>query len=321
MKKNIYFICNGTTFNDIVNSVDNTRNTTNIPKRNMFTDIPVKKSIKRLNDPPLLNIGIKQLYMFQENPSNKSLLRTFDKVYTSLNTSSIESAYVLFCLLNGITIIPLPNMVNNADITNLNSLNTFKNKFVNNYWKNKDLKINNIKKINANIDWSNISITNTEKTFIKNNHSIKADAQYGFNKFNRRLLEILKRETNNNIMMISNNNILNNIMDRCIDKKNNKNNMEYTSLWKIEVEYDTNNIRYMKCQKMYPVTDNYKPLEIYNNSYGFKFNNNMFELFKMNNKINIDYAKQLLNILITSNKPVVSINTTTHHTIQIDNFK
>ena len=291
---------------------------------------PIKNTkIKLLNDPPLLKIGMKELNILQENKDNKIILQNFKRIYTSLDTCSIQSIFVLFKSIGNTTIHPIPYMSTNNDIYDINTLTEFKNKFgklednkttVSGYW-NKDY-INNIKKINTTINWN---FTN----------NIRGVTKYGFHKFEKELIQIIKYDPSDELLFVSNSTILKNILDRCITNKFNvhKHSIEVTSIWKIDIEYLDEHIKFLKFDKIYPIPNNFKPLD-YNEKidkkFRFIFNNITFPLFKMNDILPIKYLKIMNNKDITheiknelnkvkNNSSIKNINM--QQTISINTFK
>ena len=341
-KKTIYFICNGNSVNDIIHLINKLRPNKQKPILNFYPDKIIKKEDK-LNpqtDPVLIKLGIKQLSIFQENNNNRLLLQKFKRIYSSLDTCSIESIFVLYKDISGSIIYPISNMITNKEITNTDSLNKFKNKFgkltdnkthVSQYWsKNYN---NNIKKINTVINWQFISNLNTKSTYLKNNKSILSNAQFKFKSFEKELIRILNFDPNDSILIVSNYDILIKILQRCTSKifDNTKNNIEASSMWKIDVEYKDESINYLIFEKMYPTSNNFKPLdykEEIDKKYRFIYNNIKYTLFNANN-IPEEYLKYLYDksfpdiiknrLIIKKNNNNILTNST--HKISIENFK
>jgi len=340
IKKNIYFICNGNSLNDIINSVNNLKVKEDKSFFNYIyppNEIKKNKKLELLNDPSLMKLGIKELNMIQENKDNKLLLQNFKRIYTSLDTCSIESIFVLYKNISNTTIYPLSHMVTNKDIYDVDSLNKFKTKFgklndnktiVSSYW-NKNY-VNNIKKINTQINWHFINNINTKTTYLRNEKSIRSQSHYGFNSFEKELINVIKFDPNENILIVSNYNILKHILERCKSKINMK-NIQVSSMWKIQIEYIDNNIKYSIVEKIYPTPSNYKPLEYkeeIDNKFRFIFNGIRYVLFDANETIPVEYLKIMNNKIISrniknklgkKNNNIVQYNS--NKLLAIDNFK
>jgi len=226
-------------------------------------------------------------------------------------------------------------MVTNKDIHDTESLNKFKSKFgkltnnkttVSSYW-NKNY-VNNIKKINTQIDWHFINNINTKTTYLRNEKSIRSQSHYGFNSFEKELINVIKFDPNENILIVSNYNILKHILDRCKSKINMK-NIQVSSIWKIQIEYIDHNINYSIVEKLYPTPSNFKPLEYkeeIDNKYRFIFNGIRYILFDADEIIPIEYLKLTNNKKIPrniKNKLTKTYNVTypSNKLISIDNFK
>ena len=338
VRKTIYFICNGTSNNDLINCINKLKKTSKRSIVNfMYSNEEIIKynKLDLQNDPSLIKLGMKELSLFQENKENRLLLQNFKRIYTSLDTCSIETAFILYKSLSNTTIFPLSHMVTNKDIFDIESLNKFKAKFgkynddktyVSGYWgKNYN---SNVKKINTLINWQFISKYNTKKSILKNKNSILSNAQFGFHSFEKELIYILKFDPNESILIISNHDILIKILERCKFTKfnQNKNNIEVSSMWKIEVEYTGDTITFLSFEKMYPTKSNYKPLENIDNKYKFLYENVRFTLFNSGN-IPEEYLKFFYNKSLPSNikdrltKINSSIIINKQSGLSIDNFK
>ena len=336
VRKTIYFICSGTSINDIIHSINKLKKTSKRSIVNfMYSNEEIQKSNKAKlhNDPSLIKLGMKQLSLFQENKENRLLLQNFKRVYTSLDTCSIESALILYKHLSNTIIFPLSHMITNKDIFDIESLIKFKGKFgkiennktrVSGY----SAKNNNLKKINGLINWQFISSFNTKNTLFKSKNSILSNAQFGFHAFEKELIYILKFDPNESILIVSHHEILIKILERCKSTKfyPNKNNIEVTSLWKIDVEYTADNITFLTFEKIFPTTSNYKPLESVDNKFTFLYQNIKYTLFN-SGYVPEEYLKFIYNKSLPSNiknklvKINSSISVNKESGFSIDNFK
>ena len=174
----IYLICNGTSTNKVIDSInDNIKE-----KRSFFSTFFSKKTnknnIKKINYeefPRLENIGIKECDICKRNDKNLTIFNeqlnkneNENKVFTSLEYNSIESAMILFSDIPDLVIFPLPYMSDKTNIKNKESFDIFKKKFGNyslnskdeisslkEYWNPKELDTEfiNIKNKDEVIDW------------------------------------------------------------------------------------------------------------------------------------------------------------------------
>jgi hypothetical protein len=192
IKKNqkIYFICYGTSTNDIINSLN--KNITNTQKKSIFSAFFSKGEKENKNEitkieqdefSKLTTIGIKECYMCQENNENndifKNILNQKKNIYTSLDYNAIESSFVLFHKFNDLNIIPLPFMSSTTNIKTKKTFDIFKKKFgktnnitnLKNYWSTKNVnnQFLNIKNISSKINWEK---TNDEKLISLNSFSM-----------------------------------------------------------------------------------------------------------------------------------------------------
>lgn len=137
--KKIYLVCNGTSINDIINSINNNKNTiaTKNTKKsffssfysNMSTQNNNTKKISKDNFSLLEEIGIKELKLCQENEDIKNKVLNNLNIITSLDYNSIESALVLYYNAPIPTIYPFPYMSDETNIKNINIYNDFKKNF------------------------------------------------------------------------------------------------------------------------------------------------------------------------------------------------
>lgn len=316
----IYFICSGTTTNDVINSV----NTANIGDKSFLNLLFSKKTeLEKDKFSKLTDIGINELYMCQENQKNKNLfideLAKNNNVYTSFDYSSIESAFVLFNNNHGINIFPLPNMSNETNINNIKEYDIFKKKFgkynkvednkvtvekteLKNYWKGKNLnnKFLDIKNISCEINWP------------RSLNSISSLHQYNFEAFKKNLEKnIFKKydkynfkgniEDIDSFIFVCNPKLIVNMLKLFKRVKYNKNIdiIENSSIWELELDLQFTDvhskikkeINYVEFTKIYPTEYNYSPLKYNNNIYSYVFNSKQFVLFDSLSKINIKYLK------------------------------
>ena len=221
IKKNqkIYFICYGTSTNDIINSLN--KNIKNTQKKSIFSSFFLKKDEKENkneitkieNDTfsKLTNIGIKECYMCQENNENYDIFKKIlngKKIYTSLDYNAIESSMVLFYKFSDLKIYPLPFMSDNTNIKTIKTLDIFKKKFgknnnitnLKNYWNTKNI---------------NNQFLNIKDTFFKNSSSKDTSSKDTSSKINWEKINNEKLSSLNSFNMYQFKKSLENI---CLDK-------------------------------------------------------------------------------------------------------
>ena len=166
----IYFICNGTSTNKVIDSINSYINT----KQSFFSSFFSKKTnniekIKYEEFPRLENIGIKEASLCKEYIDEK--LKIFNNniknkyVYTSLDYNSIETALILFSNIPNLIIFPLTSSSDKTNIKTNDKFIEFKNKF-GNYEKNNNSEFTNLE------NYWNEKKLNNEISNIKNNNSI-----------------------------------------------------------------------------------------------------------------------------------------------------
>jgi hypothetical protein len=190
LNKELYFICGGTSINDVIKSINHNTKMKEHNKKDtkkfynfLFSKTKLNEEIIEEEEFSKLDeLGIKEMYMCEKNKKvndsiiNEILQRT-RFLYTSLDYSCIESSFILCHQNPNINIVPLPNISSNTNIKNKKTFDIFKKKFgeytvnniyeytnIVNYWDRtaKDLYNNflNIKKTpkfritNPIIDWS-----------------------------------------------------------------------------------------------------------------------------------------------------------------------
>lgn len=339
IKKNIYLICNGTSTNDVIRSINNTLKTPIINnssnKQNLLTYLFSQKTNNKINNQKkqiitnlkeyninkLFNIGIKELLISQDNIINKNILSKFKHIYTAMDFPSIESAFILYQSLKDKSIFPLPYTSKDLKIKNYTNLHDFKSYYgnyilkekkttVNKYWNvklslynyNDDIK--NIKKINTTLNWKYCNTLNDNT----NRHLFT----YNFKKFEKLLINICNTDKSNDILLITNPTIINDILKKVKPVKFNskKNIIENTSIWKIEIEVNDDSIKYNIFNKIYPTPYNYKPLTLktknLNDTYEYTYKNNKFMLFNSIQPIPLNYLKKIsYNSFMTINKNIM----------------
>lgn len=333
MSKEIYFICRGTSSNDIINSVNvinkkirykkiepnkepNKGPTKEVSFWNQLTTFlssePKDKTNHKLSEinedtfSRLTEIGMKELFISQDNNNNNKLFKETNIVYTSLDFDAIESAIILFQKNKNLTICPLPYSTNKTVVKNAKTLDIFKKKFGMNtnitdlkeYWKTNNINKNFISikdDLSLKIDWQ----------YIPSNYaSFGSNINYYFENFKNKLNEIYSKSSNN-IFFICNNKFivktLSNISKYSKIKYNSKRDIiENSSIWEINI----NNNEY---NKYYPTKHNYGSLKFNqlnnnNENYSYNFINKKFILFNTLKDIEFKYLQNMRFDNISLNK-------------------
>jgi hypothetical protein len=318
---NIYFICRGTSTNDIIESI-NLNKETKLKETKSFFDLfnanknKNNKNIKKEEFSTLDMIGINELNILTNNEENKTFLNnklsTISEIYTSLEYSSIESALIITKDIPNIEIFPLSYLSNKTNIKNKNLLYFFKNKFgdkynrtidrtnVTNYWKDKIHNNNfiNLKSITPLINW----------TYLDN--SIGSLNSYNLNKVIHFIKLICEKayydnDYKNNSIIISDGKLIEDILKLCKDVKYNKKRytIERSSIWEINIsgyimvnsinKIISNEIKFNIFKKIYPTEYNYKPLKHNNNNFSYEYNYNKYILFNSLQPIPLKYIKNM----------------------------
>ena len=315
--QNIYFICSGTSTNNIINSVNSINKNSS-----SFFDLFSKK-IEKDKFSKLIDIGINELYMCQGNKINNKLFTTQltknNCVYTSLDYDCIESSFVLFSNFDKLKIYPLPYMSNETNIKNMKEFDIFKKKFgeyvkntheitkLKNYWKSKNL--NNmfleIKNTSSEIDWgkalNTVSSLNTYSfhTFKKNLEKIILSKYDKYKIFTRNIEDI------DNIIFVCHPKLIEDMLKlfKKIRYYKNIDIIENSSIWELNLDLEfiidpTNGkikkqINYLEYNKIYPTEYNCNPLKYNDNIYKYKFNDKPFILFNSLKNIDIKYLKNI----------------------------
>lgn len=312
----IYFICGGTSTNDVIKSINN--NIVNEKKSIydiFFSKKENKKDIPEDEFSQLDELGIKEMYMCLKNSQIEDIfIKLYTRpdlfafppnIYTSLNYSCIESSSILFHKVTYLEITPLPNISNNSNIKDKKTFDRFKKKFghyhinnhiplrlievtnMDNYWNRKANEINNdylnIKSAKGFINW--------KETYKKDILSLFRYSYYKFKKqFEYKCTEKYNIATDinnpiNGCIFISDSMLIIDILKevKSIRYKKNEDIVERSSVWEIDIdidfEYDTRNNITKKTIKYKRYTKIY-PTE--NNYKPLKYNNGNYE-YKYNN--------------------------------------
>ena len=320
----IYFICNGTSTNKVIDSINSYINT----KTSFFSSFFSKKTnniekVKYEEFPRLENIGIKEaslckeyidenLEIFNNNIKNKY-------VYTSLDYNSIETALILFSDIPNLIIFPLASSSDKTNIKTNDKFIDFKNKF-GNYEKNNNNEFTNLEKY-----WNEKKLNN-EISNIKNNNSILINwiytksqsinklSSYNKENFEKNMENIITKKyknsdnTTENIdfnIFVGNDKLILNILNLC-NTSPKKINIENTSIWRLTVDIEfkmnyTNTISskkiiYKNYKKIYP-TEFQKIKELSKNKnsekYSFKYGDKKYLLLNSFENIPLKYLKTM----------------------------
>lgn len=338
----LYFICDGISSNDIIDSIND-----NLDKNKSFFDMlskPKSKSnkIERETFSKLIENGINELYMCQENKKNMQIFKKelnnksnnnesnnnnlIEKeenkelnnvIYTSLEYSSIESTFVLFNKFKNLKIEPIPYISNKTSIEKIKDYDIFKKEFgehkdnetiVSNYWKKEKIndKFSSLKNILIKIDWTKISeiknILSSKIDWKKNELKMEEKGElknysilnsYNFNLF-KKILDYIIFTNKKNAIFVCNKELIIDMLKQCKIKYNkNKDIIEYSSVWEIEININDKGIIYKNCNKIYPVKFNHEPLKKIDDNYSYKIKEKQFILFDSIKLIPMDYIKKM----------------------------
>jgi hypothetical protein len=315
----IYLICRGTSTNDIIDSI----NSINVDKKKSksFFDIFSFKEknnnniIKKEEFSSLDNIGINELRLLLSNTNNENLLNfvlSTQKIYTSLEYSSIESALILTNNIPNIKIYPLSYMSNKTNIKSKELLFLLKTKFGSNYIKSHDITISNnywnnkIKKIDSNfldiksksssIDWSLLD------------NSISSYNSYNLDKIKKFIKKLCEDSITNFIIdniIIADGRLIEDILKLCKPIRYNKKRytIERSSIWEINISSEIvlditgrivkSDIKFNNFIKLYPTEYNYEPLKYNNDIYSYEYKYNKYILFNSLGNIPLKYIKNM----------------------------
>ena len=331
-EQKIYFICNGTSTNKVIDSINSYINT----KTSFFSSFFSKKTnniekIKYEDFPRLENIGIKEASLCKEYiDENLDIFSNNIKkkyVYTSLDYNSIETALILFSDIPKLMIFPL---ISSSDKTNIKSNDKFidfKNKF-GNYEKNNNGEFTNLQKY-----WNGKKLNN-EISNIKNNNNILINWLYtksqsinklsSYNKenFEKNMENIITEKYKNsdditeNIdfnIFVGNDKLILNILNLCNNSPK-KINIENTSIWRLTIDIEfkmnynntigTKKIIYKNYKKIYPTEfEKVRKLSKNKNSekYSFKYGDKKYLLLNSFDNIPLKYLK---NMIFRSNNKI-----------------
>lgn len=341
-KIKMYFVCSGTSTNDIISSINNI--TKKNIKKSFFSFLSEKKknSIEKDTFPQLESIGIKEMFMCKENEINKRLIEEITEipksnVFTSLEYSSIESALILVNERD-YTINVLPYMSENSNLKKKEDFNYFKNQFgiptsienitdSTHYWDKRSilsdfisLKKESSRVSSLKINWNEVNVRDISTLY-----------RYDFYKFISILEKICKEKyksrsdinsETDNYLFICNAILLEDILGKFRGPNKIKYNkkidiIERSSIWEINITINfsfegskvkTSKILYDNFRKIYPVLYNYEPLIKTQNTsnlsliYSYKFNDSRFILFNALKDIPRKYIEIMTLSILRKNK-------------------
>ena len=147
MSVKIYFVCSGTSCNDIINNINRNKETRHL-------------RIKKQEIPLLDTIGIRQMYLAQQNIKieNNIIKNPRTCIFSTLDYDTIESALVLNHIKSNDEIYLLPLLVNTRNTTYyLQKIKELfgKDNATQKYWQHKNLNNQyiDVKNKVSRIDW------------------------------------------------------------------------------------------------------------------------------------------------------------------------
>ena len=318
----IYFICNGTSTNKVIDSINSYINT----ETSFFSSFFSKKTnniekIKHEEFPRLENIGIKETSLCKEYiDDNLELFNNNIKtkyVYTSLDYNSIETALILFSNISNVVIFPLTCSSDKTNIKTKDKFIDFKNKFenyennnsgefsyLNKYWSTKKLnnEISNIINNNILINWNYTKSQSINKLSSYNKLEFKKNMEnLIIDKYKNS--DDINGNVNFNIFVVNDKLILD-ILNLC-NTPAKKINILNTSIWRlnIDIEFKINynniiinkKIIYKNYKKIYPTESEHGSLSKNKNSeqYSFKYGDSKYLLLNSSENIPLKYLKNM----------------------------
>jgi len=334
---NIYFICKGTSTNDIIKSVNKTFKEKKQSLINSFwgkknnSNISNKQTKIELDDfSPLEDIGVKEMYMCKDSNNIVKKITSINTmiIYSALDLSAIESGLILSQGKSfPVQITPLPYMSSDKKINSRN-LQSFINLFgilldtytdSKSYWKTKNSQFLNISSINTLINWD--KILNNDKNL----------SSYNIDKFKSifkdSFLENYKKISNIPIpgmpsvtpkipfkipIIIADYELISKLLRNISSKDSKLYEIEKGSIWKIEidiifthngVDITNKDIKYKNFVKEYPTEYNHLPLTFVNTK-TFKFDHNAMSyiLFNAKNDIPLNFLKGMIFFRLSPEK-------------------
>jgi hypothetical protein len=320
-EKKIYFLCNGTSTYDVIDSLYN-------------HDKSFKK-IKKDDTPKLEEIGIKEIKLASENEKVKNIIKKISNnssepnIFCSLDPTSIETSIVFLksiSKLPKVSIYPLPYMSSNTNLK-LTDLHEYKKQF-GDLDKSKDIsdpnKYWNIYKVNnnfVNLKNPNILINWAYTQNITNSAPLRVRSTDKFKKLLEQIV-VSQYRSNNNYLFVCDSNIIESILKMIKGAYNRKKTIiERSSLWEITVSINFNKLDFKLADKIYPTRTSLFPLFLLNEknyiTYGYNFKGNKYPLLANNIPIDVIYnilkrsrirndklklIKELLGITSNNNK-------------------
>ena len=326
----IYFVCKGTSTNDIINSVNKRFKEKKQFLMNSFwgkksnnTNSSNKQTKIELDDfSPLEDIGVKEMYMCKDSDNiikKINLATNIMHIYTALDLSAIESGLILSQgKILPITITPLPYMSSDKKINskNLRSfIELFGSLIVNTtnsqyYWESKKSQFLNIGQIRPRIDWR--SILNNNKNLTSHNiDKFKSIFKDNFLE-NYTTIDHIDHINFETPIIVTDYELLYKILRNISNKDIKLYEIERGSIWKVDIEITFNlssqriikkDIKYKKFTKEYPTEYNHKPLTFVNKT-TFKFDHNAMSyiLFNAHNDIPLKYLNGMMFFRLSSDK-------------------
>jgi hypothetical protein len=347
----IYFVCKGTSTNDIINSVNKTFKEKKKSLSNYFWG---KKQNNNLNKQtkidldefsPLEEIGIKEMYMCKDSENiikNINLVNDVMHIYTALDLSAIESGLILSQGKNfPITITPLPYMSNDKSINSKN-LRLFIELFGSlignttnsrSYWTSKKSQFLNIDVIRPLIDWGEI-LRNDKHLTSYNIDKFKSIFKDNFLEnyittahIPPQLLPATGIQRQFEIpIIVADYELIHKLLRNISSKDSKLYEIERGSIWKVDIEISfihsggritRKDIKYKNFVKQYPIEYNHTPLKYINRTtFEYNFNGMSYILFNGKNEIPLQFIKGMNFFRLSDDKKLAIVKA-----IEISNKK
>lgn len=294
--REIYLVKSGLCCNDVIKSlkyyIEQNSELLKETKSNLL-------KLKNIPDYTLTENGIKEIINLKNNEKVKNIISTDIMVLSAFEKSCIESSMILFNNLKETTnyngyIKPILNISTN-NFKNLRDVEEFKRDFgiSNNtsskYWNNlsSNSELLEIKKNIPFIEWKDSSSS-----------SINEYNSYNFYKFEKYLINTVGHY-NSNILIVANSKFIEDFLKKISDKKYKFNKLkdviEYSSCYKIVLEFEKGKLGYKKFEKIYPTKFNYLPLKNdKDGTYSYRLKNEL----KLNNSMKYIKITELRKVFI-----------------------
>lgn len=283
MSIQIYFVCSGTSCNDIINNINKNKETRHL-------------QIRRQEIPLLDTIGVRQMYLAQQNIKieNDIIKNPRTRIFSTLDYDTIESTLVFNYSKASGDIYLLPLLVNNRNTRYY--LQKIKELFgtraeTQKYWQHKNLnnQFINIKNQVSAISWTHIYKKIDTGNFDHMKNIIK---DIFYNQYRALGFDF-------NYVVVCNYKLIVDILKNCRGTKKylpKEHIVENSSIWEFDVSLDIyGNVVFNNFEKIYPKEQNFEPLRLNssNRTFEYEFKGDKFPLYNPLKPLDNDFIKKL----------------------------